>query len=244
MEEKFMDFVKELSKLTGSFMPTVLESLHDSPDAFNEAAIVVDELTSILAKGEGFVTSPSYCLMVVSAIEIYSRHAYWQDADGFTILHNYCFGQATGEYEQCLHQLDAAAVVLGIPALSNIVTIGRWHLEAGIQYCLPWFCEFIETVRDRVEKFDVSEVRDQCISALSSLDLLVAAGFVDVELNVEYIKGPDVTVGFVEAISPMVDEPHKMLMTDYVYGKYTVPEFVEHAAYAFAKEVGQLGWDI
>ena len=236
-----MDFVKELSKLTGSFMPTVLESLHDSPDAFNEAAIVVDELTSILAKGEGFVTSPSYCLMVVSAIEIYSRHAYWQDADGFRILHDYCFGMAIGEYEQCLRELTATSAVLGISELDAIVAIGRWHLEAGIQYCLPWFCELIEATRDQVEKFSVSEVRDQCISALTSLDLLVAAGFVDAELNVEYIKGPDVTVGFVEAISPMVEEPHKMLMTDYVYGKYTVSEFVEEASIAFTKEGGQLG---
>lgn len=237
-----MNIVKKLGELTGSFMPTVLENMHDAPEAFNEAAIVVDELTSILARGEGFVTSPSDCLKVASAIEIYSRHAYWKDADSFAMLHDYCFGMATGEYEQCLRELDAAAVVLGITELDAIVTIGRWHLEAGIQYCLPWFCELIEATRDQVEKFSVSEVRDQCIAALTSLDLLVAAGFVDAELSVEYIKGPDVTVGFVEAISPMVDEPHKMLMTDYVYGKYSVAEFVEQATCAFAKEGGQLGW--
>ena len=234
-----MDFVKELAKLTGSFMPTVLESLHDSPDAFNEAAIVVDELASVLAKGEGFVTSPSSCLMVASAIEIY-----WHHASGFVILHDYCLGQATGEYEQCLRELDAAAVVLGVPELYDIVTIGRWHLEAGIQYCLPWFCEFVEATRDQVEKFSVSEVRDQCISTLTSLDLLVAAGFVDAELTVEYIKGKDVTVGFVEATSPMVDEASKMLMTDYIYGKYSTAEFVKEASIAFTKERGQLGWDI
>ena len=239
-----MNIMKKLGELTGSFMPTVLESMHDVPEAFNEAAIVVDELTSILARGEGFVTSPSDCLMVASAIEIYSRHAYWKDADSFAMLHDYCFGQATGEYEQCLRELGATAVVLGITELDAIVTIGRWHLQAGIQYCLPWFCELIEATRDQVEKFSVSEVRDQCISALTSLDLLVAAGFVDAELSVEYIKGIDVSVGFVEATSPMVDEASKMLMTDYIYGKYSTAEFVKEASIAFAKEGGQLGWDV
>ena len=53
-----MNIVKKLGELTGSFMPTVLENMHDVPEAFNEAAIVVDELTSILARGEGVVTSP------------------------------------------------------------------------------------------------------------------------------------------------------------------------------------------
>lgn len=239
-----MSLMKKLGELTGSFMPTVLENMHDAPEAFNEAAIVVDELASIIARGEGFVTSPSDCLKVVSAIEIYSQHAYWKDADSFAMLYDYCFGQATGEYEQCIRELAAAAVVMGIPSLNSVVTIGRWHLQAGIQYCLPWFCELIEATRDQVEKFSVSEVRDQCISVLTSLDLLVAAGFVDVDLSVEYIKGRDVTVGFVEAISPMVDEPSKMLMTDYVYGKYSTAEFVKEASIAFAKEGGQLGWDM
>ena len=237
-----MNIMKKLGELTGSFMPTVLENMHDVPEAFNEAAIVVDELTSILARGEGFVTSPSDCLKVVSAIEIYSHHAYCKDADSFTMLHDYCFGQATGEYEQCLRELDAAAVVLGITELDAIVAIGRWHLQAGIQYCLSWFCVFIETVRDQVEKFSVSEVRDQCISALTSLDLLVAAGFVDAELSVEYIKGLDVSVGFVNVSTELISTPPKMLMTDYIYGKYSTAEFVKEASIVFTKEGGQLGW--
>lgn len=237
-----MNIVKKLGELTGSFMPTVLESMHSTPEAFNEAAIVVDELTSILARGEGFVTSPSDCLKAASAIEIYSRHAYWKDADSFAMLHDYCFGMAIGEYEQCLRELTATSAILGISELDAIVTIGRWHLQAGIQYCLPWFYELIEATRDQVEDFSVSEVRDQCISALTSLDLLVAAGFVDAELSVEYIKGLDVSVGFITASTELISTPPKMLMTDYVYGKYSVAEFVEQASIVFAKEGGQLGW--
>lgn len=227
---------KQLSSLVGSFLPVVFGN-NENAEALEEGFTVVDELSVILEKGEAFVGQSIDCLKVVSAIDIYLQYS-----TGMQELYIYCMSYARSTYESLLSELAAYTAMLEVSELHNVIRVGHWHLLVGIQFCLPWFCDYIESVRDKVEKLEVSEIRDMTLNTLTYLDEMVAAGFVEAELSVEYIKGRDMTIGFIEASSQMVDKPSKMLMLDYSYGELKADELIRGASFMFSKEGGELGW--
>lgn len=227
---------KQLSNLVGSFLPVVFGN-NETSEAIEEGFVVVDELSVILEKGDAFVGQAIDCLKIASAIDIY-----WQYSTGLRELYTYCMAYARSTYESILTDLEAYTAVLEVPELQRVLRVGHWHLLSGIQFCLPWFCDYIEAVRAKVEKLEASEIRDMTVAVLSYLDMLVAAGFVEAELSVEHIDGRDVTIGFVEVSSPMVVKPSKMLMLDYSYGELKADELIREASFVFSKEGGELGW--
>ena len=228
--------LNELNKLVGKFLPTVLGHNPSSP-ALEEAYGIIDELATISNKGDSFVGNALDCLAIASAIEIYQYH----DND-FEPLRAYCLQYARAQYMHIIEELEAFANVLDIPELISITRIGHWHLKAGIQYCLPWACDIAEAVRDKVAALELSEIRDMTVDNLNYLDLLMSAGFVDCELTVEYIDRRDITIGFVEVSTRLIQEPSRSFVLDYAYGQYSAVELAEEAPFIFDKEIGQLGW--
>lgn len=231
-----MNMLNELNGLVGKFLPTVLG--HDpSSQALEEAYSIVDELATIANKGDGFVGNAHSCLAIASAVEIFQYHAC-----EFEPLRAYCMQYALAQYLHIIEELEAYANVLDVPELNSVVCIGRWHLKAGIQYCLPWACDIVEAVRDKVAALELSEIRDMTVDNLNYLDLLMSAGFVDCELTVEYINSRDITIGFVEVFTNLIEEPSRVFMLDYAFGQYSAVELAEEASFIFDKEIDQLGW--